>query len=102
MQYDKSNYFLKKALDEKKDDAKTLRMLADGYRLTNQTRKAEYVYAKLIKGSKTAKSATPEDYLNYGKMLMADENYADAKLVCHQYDSLMEFKSDLAKYMMLS
>ncbi len=102
MQYDKSNYFLKKALDEKKDDAKTLRMLADGYRLTNQTRKAEYVYAKLIKGSKTAKSATPEDYLNYGKMLMADENYADAKQVFHQYDSLMEFKSDLAKYMMLS
>ncbi len=102
MQYDKSNYFLKKAVDENKADAKTLRMLADGYRLTNQTRKSEAAYHKLIKGSKTAKQATPEDYLNYGKMLMANENYDEAKNVFHDYDSLMEFKSDLAKMMMHS
>lgn len=101
MQYDKSNYYLKKVMDAKKEDAKTLRQLAEGYRLTNQTKKAELTYAKLIHG-KFKGGSKPEDYLNYGKMLMMNEKYDDARNAFRAYDSLSDFKSDLAKIMMKS
>ncbi|MEY4875729.1 MAG: hypothetical protein RL708_878, partial [Bacteroidota bacterium] len=101
MQYDKSNFYLKKVLDAKKEDAKTLRQLAEGYRLTNQTKKAELTYAKLIHG-KFKGGVKPEDYLNYGKLLMMNEKYDDARNAFRAYDSLSDFKSDLAKIMMKS
>jgi peptidoglycan-associated lipoprotein len=88
LQYGKSNYFLKKYVEKDPTNADALRKLADGYRLTNQTRKAESVYAKLIKNKKTAKNATNEDKLNYAKMLMADEKYDEAKEWFMVYDSL--------------
>ncbi|MEY2829476.1 MAG: hypothetical protein RIQ33_1334 [Bacteroidota bacterium] len=101
MQFDKSNYYLKKVVEAKKEDAKTLRQLAEGYRLTNQSKKAELTYAKLIHG-KFKGGTTADDYLNYGKMLMMNEKYDDARNAFRAYDSLNDFKSQLAKVMMKS
>jgi len=102
LQYGKSAYYLKKYVDGKPDDATALRTLADGYRVTNQTRKAESFYAKLVKGKKTAAKATPQDMFNYAKMLMANEKYEDAREWFHTYDSITNGSDPIARYMVNS
>jgi len=102
LQYGKSSYYLKKAVESKPDDVNALRLLADGYRQTNQTRKAESIYAKLVKGKKTAAKATNEDIFNYAKMLMANEKYEDAREWLGVYDSVTNSVDPVAKYLMHS
>jgi peptidoglycan-associated lipoprotein len=88
LQYSKSNYYLKKAVEDKKGGDDAIRKLADGYKLTNQTKRAEAMYGKLVKSKRLSQQAATSDMLNYAKMLMANEKYEDAANWFHVYDSL--------------
>jgi outer membrane protein OmpA-like peptidoglycan-associated protein/tetratricopeptide (TPR) repeat protein len=72
-----------KALLKEPDNAKALRGLADCYRMTNNTDKAELFYARVAK----LEDAKPIDKFYYAQSLMYNEKYEEAKKYFSEYSA---------------
>ncbi|MBK8473185.1 MAG: hypothetical protein IPL33_14070 [Sphingobacteriales bacterium] len=67
-----------KVLDKDRENPQALERIADCYRLTSQTRKAELYYKKAIKANKNNKNKSILQ-LYYAQSVMSNKNYADAR-----------------------
>ncbi len=73
-----------KVLDKDRENPQALERIADCYRLTSQTRKAELYYKKAIKANKNNKNKSILQ-LYYAQSVMSNKNYADALIAFEEY-----------------
>ena len=81
---------------KKSDDHMARINLANSYRLTNDLKKAEPLFAEIV----TYPESEPINMFYYAKMLMSDENYTDAKRWFKNY--LAKVPDDIVAQMLLA
>lgn len=70
-----------KVLDKDRNNAQALERIADCYRLTSNTRKAEFYYKRAIKANKEKHQLK----LYYAQAVMSNKNYAEALIAFDEY-----------------
>lgn len=95
LQYSAAIQDYNKVLD-KTDNHEARTKLAHSYRLTNNTKKAEPLYAEVVKYPESE----PINMFYYAKMLMTQENYVGAKLWFKNY--LAKVPDDIVAQMLLA